>query len=406
MNVKNISIVLIVMALMMPAVLAIENPHFKFTLQSYTPAPAEPGSYITANIQIQNDGDGTTTGAAVEFIDNYPFKVDDEADKKKIIGALGPGEDFLAEYRVRIDNEALEGTSYLKLRYTTDGTNWLEKKIPLTISATTQKTLAIDQVNVIPDVIKPGEQTNVAIKLKNLGVSDLRDVSVKIDLVASVIGSTVVDLPFAPIGSSIEKRISLLKSGGTTDFDFVLRSYPEASAGIYKIPVILSYTDQSGNEYSRTDMMSLIVGGEADLMVQVDSSTLKKAGGKGNVLFSITNKGFDEIKFLTLTMGTGDNYKITSTSDKIYLGNIDSDDYETAEFELEINPNTETVTLPLTIEYKDALNNHYEKTAELTLPLANGGGQQDNSGVIIGVVVVLVIIVGFIIIRKSRKAKH
>ncbi|MBD3209527.1 hypothetical protein GF367_03865, partial [Candidatus Woesearchaeota archaeon] len=214
---------------------AAERSEIDISVQSYTPVPAQPGSYVTIIFKVANEGDGASTNTVLEFRDNYPFSIDERADKQ--IGELEEQEDYLAEYRVRIDSAAIEGTNYLKVRYKSDDTanNWIEKELPLTINSA-QKTISINSVTVTPGTITPGAQAETQVKIKNLAMSNLRDVGVKLDLEKTVIGtSTIEDIPLAPIGSSAEKRISLLKSGETADFEFLLQAYPEASVGIYKV---------------------------------------------------------------------------------------------------------------------------------------------------------------------------
>lgn len=405
---------LLIMMLLLTSILAgqalaADNADLTSTLLSYTPVPAQPGSYVTVTIKVTNNGMRATDNAVIEFLDNYPFSVDNEADKLGTIGVLGTKEDYLAEYRVRIDSNAVEGTNYLKVRYTTDANSdlWFEKKLPLTISEA-QKTVSINNVLITPEMIAPGDKADVQIKVKNLATSNLRDVGVKLNLEGIVVGTTYVDIPLAPIGSSVEKRISSLKSGETADFEFVLQAYPEAEAGIYKVPVTLTYTDDNGNDFTRTDLISLVINGEADILVQIDSSTLYSDNGKGTVGFSITNKGFSEMKFLTVKLVESDVYNIKSISNEVYLGNVDSDDYELAEFEIKMKEHgLNQVKLPLILTFKDALNKEYEIEETLTLQListADAGEKDSKTGTTI-IVIAVVLVIGFLLYRR-KKHKH
>jgi hypothetical protein len=402
--------VLLLVSMCTGQVLAAESSLLESSLQSYTPVPAQPGSYVTIMVKITNDGTIPTKNAVVEFIDNYPFSVDNLANSKKNIGILGAGNDYIAEFRVRIDGAAVEGTNYLKIRYENDASseNWIEKELPITISSA-QKTVSINSVKVSPEMVAPGDQVTVQIKVKNLATANLRDIGVRLDLAGMLIGTMYVDIPLAPIGSSVEKKIASLNSGQTADFEFVLQAYPEAEVGIYKIPITLTYIDDAGEEFSRTDLMSIIINGKTDLMVQVESSSVYSDNGKGVISFAVTNKGFSEIKFLTVSLAKSDAYTITSLSDKVYVGNVDSDDYELVEFEIKMtSEGKETVSLPLTLEFKDALNSEFSTKETLTIPLmstADAGKKKSNTGLII-VVVIIVVVVGFILLRRRSHKKH
>lgn len=406
----NIIAAVLILGLLLPGVYAADRAHLDVSLQSYTPVPAEPGSYVRVTIKVLNDGDASATRAAIEFVDNYPFKVEEASEKVKTIGQLGAQADYLAEYRVRIDSDAVEGTNYLKVRYILDDTtdNWIEKELPLTISSV-QKTVSINSVEVEPEMVAPGEQLSVVLRLKNMAPSALRDVGVKLDLEKSVLGTESIDIPLAPIGSSVEKRTAQLSSGQTAEFDFVLQAYPTATAGIYKVPVQLTYTDEDGNEFSRTDLIGIVINDVPDLMLQIDSSTLYSDNGVGEVTFSITNKGLSEIKFATIELEETDDFAVKSSSSIAYLGNIDSDDYETASFDVKMVQHGMTeVVLPLRLEFKDGLNKVHVVSEELSLPLittAEAGEEKSHTGVVVIVVVVVVAIIFFVLHRRKKKRK-
>lgn len=405
---QALGIVMLLIIASAPA-MAADRANLNIALQSYTPVPAQPGSYATLTIKILNDGNAKAPSAAIEFVDNYPFSMDNEASRRVNIGSLDAHSDYLAEYRVRIDAQALEGQNYLKFRYIEDQTkqNWVEKELPLTLSSA-QKTISINAVSVNPESVSPGSKINVELKIKNLATSNLRDVGVKLNLEGAVFGTQYYDIPLAPIGSSVEKRVSLLQSGQTADFDFVLQAYPTAAAAIYKVPVTLTYTDEDGQDYTRTDLISIVVNSQPDIMVTIDSTTLYSDNGKGTVLFSITNKGFSEIKFLTVTLDDTDEYTVKSVSNTLYLGNVDSDDYETAEFTLQMDQHGQgSVELPVTLAFKDALNEEHTMTEKLTLELittADAGQEKSKTGIIV-LVVAVVVVIGFFVYRARKKHK-
>ena len=404
-------VLLVVMAMVAGNVLAADQGHLDVSVLSYTPVPAQPGGYVTVTLKVMNTGNGDTTDAAIEFVNNYPFSMDNQAEMIKSIGVLGSQDTYLAEFRVRIDPEAIEGTNYLKVRYTTDTgmANWVEKDLPLTVNSA-QKTLSINNVEVSPKSVMPGGEAQVTLKIKNLAQSNLRDIGVKLNLEGAMVGSTYVDIPLAPIGSSVEKKISLLKTGQSADFDFVLQAYPDATAGIYKIPVTLTYTDENGKEYSRTDLISLVINAKPELMVTIDDSTLYSDNGMGDVSFMVTNKGLTDIKFLTVTLGQSDAYTIKSVSDETYVGNVDSDDYEIATFSVLMNKQgLDHVEFPVTLHYKDALNNDQTMQETLSLPLIStkeAGKEKSKTGLVIVIIVVLALIIFFVVRARKKKARR
>ena len=71
-----------------------------------------------------------------------------------------------------------------------------------------------------------------------------------------------------------------------------------------------------------------------------------------------------DIKFLNVKLDKAEGYKVLSPYE-VYIGNIDSDDYETADFKINVDKaSKEKVILPLTIEYNDANNQEYTNARE------------------------------------------
>ena len=105
-----------------------------------------------------------------------------------------------------------------------------------------------------------------------------------------------------------------------------------------------------------------------------------------------------------------DNYRILS-NEEVYIGNIDSDDYETADFELFIGGSKEKkVSLPVVLEYKDANNNDFKERIELTLDLYSASeakkfGLKKGNGFVGNLVIVVIVVAGLFIYRKWRKHK-
>jgi hypothetical protein len=106
-----------------------------------------------------------------------------------------------------------------------------------------------------------------------------------------------------------------------------------------------------------------------------------------------------------------DEYKVVSANEE-YIGNIDSDDFENAEFAVYLNNNQDdkeahTMKFPLRITYKDANNLDYseELVLEHTIYTAEEKGQAKSKSAIIIIIAVLIMIVGWITYRKIIKRR-
>ena len=216
-------------------------------------------------------------------------------------------------------------------------------------------------------------------------------------------------IPLAPIGSTNEKMVQRVDSNEDLTVKFNVMAEPDAAADIYKLPLELEYADELGNKYGRNTTISVIIGDVPDLAVTLDSTTILQPGTKGEIAVKFVNKGVTDVKFLNVKIKPTDNIQVIS-SEEVYVGGIDSDDYETAEFDLFIEKGKGEIKIPLTVEYMDANNDEYTKLVELSLPLYSskeakklGLMQGGSAG---GFIIMLIIIGGAIYgYRKWKKKK-
>ena len=79
-----------------------------------------------------------------------------------------------------------------------------------------------------------------------------------------------------------------------------------------------------------------------------------------------------------------------------------------ADFKISLKNGKKEITLPITVEYKDASNVDYKKELSPTLKLYSEADGQDSSSQMIGWVIVIVIVVGGLgiyIWRRKKKKK-
>ena len=190
---------------------------------------------------------------------------------------------------------------------------------------------------------------------------------------------------------------------------------PTADSKPYKIPLTVTYYDSLGRNYTRSVLVGLVVGAVPDVSIVIDESTLLQEKKTGEVSIRFVNKGVTDVKFLTATLLPSDAYTIIS-SPEIYVGNIDSDDYQTAAFKLYLSREQEkmisskqpSIPLPLLVTYVDANNNPYEKRITLPLMLYSEeqlGVEKNETGTTLLVVIVLLVLL-YVFYRRWEKKKQ
>lgn len=384
-------------------------PELSFIMISQSPDPVEPGNIVELRWKIENNGGGSADDLQVELGADYPFSLYSGELIRNIgiiQGQQTGDKGVIVLYKVKVDENAIEGTNEIKLKYKTSKMEWVELD-PFDINIqTSDATLSIEEIKVEPEVVSPGESFKANIKVKNLADSFLKDITVKLDLSSTT-------LPFSPLQSATEKRIKQLGAGLVSDVSYDLIAEPDAESGVYKIPISMTFSDNLGNSYTKSDLLGVIIGTVPEISYYVESTTVNTRGSGGKVSIKFVNKGLGNIKFLNVVLKQSDSYTILSP-EEVYIGNIDSDDYETAEFDIFVkSKSVKELILPLEVTYKDANNRDYSETAEVTLKLygeseaVSLGIKEKNStvGIVISILVVVIGVIVYIMVRRARKKK-
>lgn len=279
---------------------------------------------------------------------------------------------------------------------------------------TLSSALIVDSVSMNPDEISPGKTSVIRMGLENNGDNDIEDVTISLDLTGILntgMGSPIVyDMPFAPYNSASEFNIDEISDGKTKYAEFEIIALNNAKSGIYKVPVEITYKEgEDSVEKTKNSLISITVNSEPIIDINVGESLLLK-NQENELIIKITNKGLSDVKFLEIEIDDSVYFRKLS-SENIYIGDVDSDDFDTAEFNIYFKENSvEKINLPITIKYKDVLNKEYaenlnvelnvysrEKAVELGLLK-----EDNNSKLIIGAISFLIL---FIIYRKLKKRK-
>ena len=408
MNTRNYVLILltvIIAALISGPALGAETPVLKATLLRYDPTPAQPGEYITAYVQIENIGGKATKNARIEFIDSYPFSMDDPQEKRDDIGVLGAGQAYVTDFKIRVNEGAVEGTNPLKFQITDDYTSniFIEKIFNVNVQ-THDADIGIEKIRVTPPEIEPGGKARVSITLKNTADSTLKDISISL-LFYSAAGGKAVDLPFAIEDSISKKTVKRLDSMKNITFEYPIRSYATVKPGVYKIPLAWEFFDGTGQKYNKTDFITLIVNPQVNLYVTIESSELTKESKIGDVVFRIVNRGFGEIKLTNLRLLPSKDYELLTPYTQAYIGNIDTDDYETAEFK--IMAKSDSLSIPYSLDYKDSLNTEHVMAGNLTLKVYSAKDMGNSKSNFWPIVIALAIAAGagYWIYRRMKKKK-
>jgi hypothetical protein len=96
-------------------------------LVNQNPIMADPGSYVDITFKIENMGTGISQNTSLILVPEYPFSLEPGTSAVQNIGTIGGLQNgnnaFLVKYRLRVDDNAVDGDNAIKLRYSEGSSN-------------------------------------------------------------------------------------------------------------------------------------------------------------------------------------------------------------------------------------------------------------------------------------------
>lgn len=241
----------------------------------------------------------------------------------------------------------------------------------------------------------PGQETDLTIEIKNTLEEDVTEVSLNLDF--SLIN-------FIAVGSS-EDSIDEINEDDEEKFSFNIKAGNDLTPGDYSIPYTLTYNLDNETK-QKIGTIGISVYGEAELSFTLETKT-PVVGNKGKISLKIINKGFGDAKFISVkTIPSG--YTLLSEKE-IYIGTINSDDFDTASFDVIFD--SKDAKLNAVIIYKDFDNQEISQTIDMPLTIYSkeqgielGIIQKNNTLLYLGVIIFLALV--WFISRKIKKRKR
>ena len=218
--------------------------------------------------------------------------------------------------------------------------------------------ISITAVSSSPQEVAPGEIVEIVIAVENIFDYDVYNLNLKLDLSKNV--------PFAPYQSSSERFLDKLNDGDEENFKFRLVVLPATASGIYKIPIEITYEDKNKNLSTKKELISLTVNSEPELKITLEEPILIR-GKENMLLIKVINSGLADVKFVYLNIKDIRGIKFLSEKEQ-YLGDIDSDDFESVEYKVYLSEDAYgIINLPVILKFKDATNKEFTESKNLIL---------------------------------------
>jgi len=181
---------------------------------------------------------------------------------------------------------------------------------------------------------------------------------------------------------------------------------PNIGEGVYTPGITVEYVNHIGEERQDVGEIGLAVKGAPKIFAKIDSTEIHSKNKIGEVSITFVNNDIADLKFLTVELLESEDYKIIN-SNKEYVGDLDSDDFESVDFRLKIETRKDKLPLPLKLTYTDALNNKKIEEIETTLTIFSAKELGLESGNSAGIFITIIIVggVGYWYYKKRKKKK-
>jgi len=180
--INKIILLLLVLSLVLVSFVSAESAGtctLDVSLINQEPYPAAPNSYVKLVFQVSGVENPKCEGAKFEFVPTYPFSLDQNEQALKILDSGSTyvsnyNNNWMVAYKVRVDKDAIEGDSEIKIRYVV-GAEGPDPYITKTF------TIDIEDTRTSFDaVIQDVSESEVSIALANVGKYTANSVVIRI----------------------------------------------------------------------------------------------------------------------------------------------------------------------------------------------------------------------------------
>lgn len=389
----------------------VADKYVRISLINQEPDPVEPGKIVRVRFKIVNYGQQDTNAITIGIQEDFPFTLVRGEPREQYVGVLEKRQygdkSEIIEWKLLVDKDAPEGENNISLYYKESGVGGVityDEIFNIEVR-TSDAVMEIKDIITTPETVKPGQEAKVGILLKNMADSFLKDVKVKLDLTG---------LDVSTVSSINEQIIQKINGKEETLVEFTLLPEADIDLSVIKIPLNLEFKDNINNVYTQNSTFGLVIGSPVEHVTYLEDTDITSLDKAGEATIRVSNKGVNNIKFLTMELKPSSQYEILSTP-KEYVGKIDSDDYESVTYKIypKESDDNNIVTLRVLLEFKDNYNKAYAVEEEIPLKVYDTETAQkyglvpkpSYTGLIV-VIVIIIAVVAFIIYRRRKKKKQ
>lgn len=289
------------------------------SLLNQNPDPASAGDLVELRFMVENQGGSEVNNLQLELLMEYPFSEVPGEEYTKTISTLSPyqqgSDSVIIKFRARVDRDAQDGTSEIRLRYT-EGLSTVSviDKFYIDVSSNEfAQIIYIDRAK-----LYPGEETELKFTITNVGNSPLSNL---------VFSWSEESGSILPVYSDDTKYIKYIDVGDSAELLYTVVADINADPGLYQLDLNLKFESETSGTQEMNTKAGIFIGGETDFDVTFSESSA------GQTSLSIANTGNTPALSVTVRIPEQENFRVTGSTSSI-IGNLDKGDYTIVSFQI------------------------------------------------------------------------
>lgn len=215
-----------------------------------------------------------------------------------------------------------------------------------------------------PAPAQPGKYVTLFIKVENRGEDVIEDARYKL----------IPEYPFMlKKGEDPIKYFGTIGAAQQVLLEYNLYVAKDAIEGTYPIKLRLCFDEACESGMDKELRITVRTGGEPKVEIGLEQTDIFHGGKRGEFTLFVVNRGDLDVTYLIVEVMPTEQFELISPG-RVYIGEMESDDFETAEFEIYIpetvaTKSTQRVRVPVYVEYTDENGKEYSETQSLWIKI-------------------------------------
>ncbi|MCK4459191.1 MAG: COG1361 S-layer family protein [Methanosarcinales archaeon] len=373
------------------------------------PVPAESGKYLTVWIKVDNTGGDTAKDVWIRIVPEYPFSVESGWKTEEDIGHIPANDLAMVDFRLKVDENALEGTNTLKVKYREAiDADWSERDLNIEVESKGVD-FEIANIDSIPKrLISDSDDAQLTATIQNIGEGKAEAVKAKL----------ILPDGFEPSESYSDiSNIGTIESlgSGTATFYIDIDEYTLPGEHLAKLELSYLQEEAQKNVYRNETLDLLIPVKSTPLFDVVSSETTPPELSTGSenvelkiVIENIGSKKGESVR-VKVKEKTEQPFSFEDGASYDYIGDLDAGDIGEAILKFDIDEKDAAVkTYILDIEIR-CVEDENVRLFEESVPVKISTKKESTPLPIlyVGIVIVaLFVLVVYVILPRIRNRKE